>query len=420
VNGSRTVRDLLREGLDLLGVSRLWGDDLDPDLACLMADADGRVNGGHGAAMVAGGVLHLSSQPGGTAYPRTVESAEELADALGEVAARPVPGTTALHLALDLDAPVPGDLVVASTEARSVVMTLDPMFADLAMGFVVGPGVVRGGHDEQARRFARSAGVPVATSFGAKGVFRWDSPFDGGTIGLQEHDAELAGLGATVDVVIAGGIDPDETSVESLGPVVQQVEPAQLAALTAGWTGSRAAPTERTRLASTLATLLGPRYESTMTPLDPCRAALHLSGAAPAGAVVCGEAGWSGFWLARAFPTGIPGSLVVPATRQAGVSIAMALAARLAGRPAIAVCDGLDDAGATVLELARSLGVGLAVQEWRPDAAPMSTDDHAAASIAAFGADEVTVSEVAVSVDELSDLVEGVGPVSAWGGLAHS
>jgi Thiamine pyrophosphate enzyme, central domain len=424
----RTVGDLLGEGLRTLGVARVWGEPIDgladhpgldlvrvddPELACLVADADGRVNGGHGVASVPGGVLHLSSNPGGTAYPRTIETAEDLVEALAELGAHDVPETVALHLALDLGEPVADELRTRRGAAAGVVMTLDPEFADLDLAFVVGPGVVRSGNGEAARRFATSAGAALVGSAGAKGIFQWDSPFDGGTIGLQANDPALAGV-AGADVVIASGIDPVETPLESLGAVVQEVEAWQLPALTARWTGSRPPPAERSALVAAMSTVLTPRYESTATPLDPARAALHLSGAAPDDGVVCTEAGWAGFWIARAMPTGIAGSVVVPAMRQEGAAAAMALAARVAGRPAVAVCDGMTEITASVMELARSLGIGLAIQEWRPSGAPMETGEHASQTVTDFTSDIVVARSIAVATDDARDVVDAAGPVLAW------
>jgi thiamine pyrophosphate-dependent acetolactate synthase large subunit-like protein len=427
----RTVGDLLGEGLRTLGVTRVWGapiDELgdhpgldlirvdDPGLSCLLADADGRVNGRHGVAAVPGGILHLSSKPGGTAYPRTIESAEELVEALAELGGRDVPETVALHLSLDLDEPVADELRTRRDEVTGVVMTLDPMFADLDLAFVVGPGVVRSRNDDAARRFATSAGAPLVGSAGAKGIFRWDSPFDGGTIGLQERDLALTGV-TGADVVIASGIDPDEIPLTSLGPVVQEVDPWQLPALTARWTGTRRPPEDRTPLVAAMSSALTPRYESTAAPLDAARAALHLSGAAPDGGVVCAEAGWAGFWIARAMPTGIPGSVVVPGTRQEGAAAAMALAARLAGRPAVAVSDAMSETTAAVMELARSLAVGLAVQEWGPSGARATTDEHASQTMRDFTSDVVVARSIAVATDDLDAIVEAAGPVVAWDGL---
>ena len=69
----------------------------DVDLAVLLADADGRLghhdgSGRLGAALLDGPILHLSSQPGGRVPLQTVQSAEQLLEALvdppGMIAAR--------------------------------------------------------------------------------------------------------------------------------------------------------------------------------------------------------------------------------------------------------------------------------------------------------------------------------------------
>ncbi len=57
-----------------------------------------------------------------------------------------------------------------------------------------------------------------------------------------------------------------------------------------------------------------PRYESDAVPLTAPRASLHLSGALPERGVAVADPGRAGFWVARTFPTSIPGSVCVPAT----------------------------------------------------------------------------------------------------------
>ncbi len=76
----------------------------------------------------------------------------------------------------------------AFVEPPAVVPTLAPELADLSVVVLVGPGVARAGSEALAGldAFARHSGRAVANTFGAKGVFRWDSPFHAGTVGLQE------------------------------------------------------------------------------------------------------------------------------------------------------------------------------------------------------------------------------------------
>ncbi|MFM7067902.1 MAG: hypothetical protein ACKOYM_00430, partial [Actinomycetes bacterium] len=126
---SGTVADVLFGRLAELGVGRLYvvpeGFDAsscashgihvvrvdDPDVAVLLADADGRIGhrdgrGRLGAALVSGPIVHLSSRPGGVAPLQTIGSPEDLVDALAVIQGVDVPGTNALHLDVDLEAPV--------------------------------------------------------------------------------------------------------------------------------------------------------------------------------------------------------------------------------------------------------------------------------------------------------------------------
>jgi hypothetical protein len=151
-----TVGAVLEDRLRQLGVERIYGLPLgglrhvdvdDPDLAVLLADSDGRIahhdgSGRLGAALLEGPILHLSSQPGGTAALLTVRSLDEALDALVDPPGMTIPGTSALHLDLDLSAPVEGAVTFPRAE-RQPVMTLDPAMAELRMVLVVGPGVVR-------------------------------------------------------------------------------------------------------------------------------------------------------------------------------------------------------------------------------------------------------------------------------------
>ena len=433
---ARTGAQLLAECLAQLGVDRTWGEAIpgteptiphvavaDPDLSCLLADAAGRVSSGYGAAFVPGGVVHLSSRPGGTAHPRPISSAEELVDTCTEIVGREVPDTVALHLDMDLTAEIPAGVTAGGEAPRGVVMQLDAAFADARVGVIAGPGVVRGGHVPGLQRFALSSGLGVFNTWGAKGVFRWDSPFHFGTIGLQALDFDLAGFDG-YDLVVATGIDADESPLNLLGPLTQEVDPWQLPALTAHWAVEPPAPTDRPSY-DRFAEVIQPMYESESVPLNPARAALHLSGACPDGGVVVADAGWPGFWLARTFPTSQPGSVVVPATFQPGFAAAAALAAVASGRPAIAVTDDVDDpATEAILELSAGLGLSVTVQAWVPDGPATSPDEHAQMSTEQLGAagasQAVAASEIipiGVDLDHFDALEALAGPVSAWGGL---
>jgi len=419
-----TIGDLISDALGSLGVERVYGAPLgrlhhvaldDNDLALLLADADGRIGHGWGAAFVDGQILHLSCQPGGTATPRTVTSADGALAALGALTGSHVPRTVALHLDLDLDEPLDdydgAELSTASTE--SVVVTLSPSLADLSMVAVVGPGVTRGGHGEALAQFAAGAGVGVFNTFGAKGVLRWDSPFHFGTIGLQQLDVELAEL-AEFDLVITSGLDPDEFGPADLGPlVIQDVAPWQIGALLADWPRAKRTVDDRPQLYSTISEIVTPLYEQQGGAVTPPRAALHLSGAAPAGAVVVADTGVAGYWIARTFPTGHAGSVVVPAIAQPGFAVAAALVAALSGRACLAVTDApLDAASQTVLDAADRLGAVVAVQIWEPGST--TPDEHVQITSAGFAASATRVDTVGVDDGCLDALVAALGPVTAW------
>jgi len=74
---------------------------------------------------------------------------------------------------------------------------------------LAGPGVIDDGALEGLRAFAAAGSLGVANTWGAKGVFAWDSPHHLGTCGLQANDFELLGFG-DAGVIVATGLDPDE------------------------------------------------------------------------------------------------------------------------------------------------------------------------------------------------------------------
>ena len=428
-----TVGQLLEERLRALGVERVYGAALgglthvavdDTDLAVLLADADGRIghwdgSGRLGAALLDGPILHLSSKPGGTAPLRTVTDAQALLDALADPPGIALPGTMALHLDLDLAEPVDAGLQPSVQPQRAPVLTLDPGMSSLDIVIVAGPGVVRSNSVDGLAEFARSGGFGIVNSWGAKGVERWDSPFHFGTAGLQARDLALAGL-PEADVVIATGLDPDETPLDRLGNwVVQEVLPGQLGALTHGWTPSRTQP-ERPPLYATLAAIITPLYESDSVPLTAPRAALHLSGALPDRGVVVADPGAAGFWIARSLPTSFPGSVCVPATFTPGFAAAAALVCSLEGRPCLAVSDqvagaeGIDDTSAEVLELAEALGRPVALQLWGTEGSLESSTAHVELLTELLEPSAVRIVDVPVVVDDTEALEAAAGELVAW------
>ena len=117
--------------------------------------------------------------------------------------------------------------------------------ADARRVVLAGPGVVRDGAIEGLRAFAAAANVGVANTWGAKGVFNWDSPHHLGTVGLQARDFELLGF-ADHDLIIATGVDRLETRGGFALAPVRHVAPGDLAGLATVVHPCRAAdPAER-------------------------------------------------------------------------------------------------------------------------------------------------------------------------------
>src|SRR5437764_13873349 len=78
--GAVTALDLLLDCLRAAGVHRVFGLEpgIDPTLLELLADADGRLGGGPGAALLEGQVLRVSTRPGGEAEPVVVGTPAEI------------------------------------------------------------------------------------------------------------------------------------------------------------------------------------------------------------------------------------------------------------------------------------------------------------------------------------------------------
>src|SRR5690606_21574749 len=173
------------------------------------------------------------------------------------------------------------------------------------------------------RRAAAALGVGVVNTWGAKGVFRWDDPHHHGTAGLQARDFELAGV-SDAQLVLATGIDPIEAPPERWARhQVLEVDPAALGALALRWPAPGEVP-PRPPLYERLSSALADRYTNEAVPLAAARACSDLAAVRPAGALVAADPGPAGFWVARAYPTDEPGSVVVPSSSAPGFAAAAA------------------------------------------------------------------------------------------------
>ncbi len=302
-----------------------------------------------------------------------------LGDASAELAAAfevPIPG--ALRFALDLPAP---------PRVGAALSVLDAPRGRTAM--LAGPGVLRDRAVDGLREFATAANVGVANTWGAKGVFNWDSPHHLGTCGLQAADFELLGF-AELDLLWVTGLDPLESPAPryELGARVVPIEPRDLGVF-APEIARSSYRIEVPPLYERLAAVAQPGYVDDRFPRHPARAVMDLKQRMTPGAIVTAQPGPAGLWVARTFPTDGPGTVVVPAEAAPGIGIAVALAAARAGRPATAVTvEPLDAIGAALVALGVRLDVPMTVETW---------------------GDDVDLSLTAL-------LVEAAGPVVAWAG----
>ncbi len=204
---------------------------------------------------------------------------------------------------------------------------------------LAGPGVVRAHSVAGLHALAGALGAGVLNTWGAKGVFHWQSRHHWATIGLQEHDFALGGLG-DAGLIVATGVDDREAPGEYWhGRPHVVVEPEDLDILAEVVTPRRhhlvEMPPLRTRLAA--ATQAG--WASTVAPLAPSQATLAYGRRLAGGGLVAADAGVAGFWVARTFATTQLGGVAVPAEEMPGWAAACVTVARMAAplRPALAV-----------------------------------------------------------------------------------
>jgi thiamine pyrophosphate-dependent acetolactate synthase large subunit-like protein len=159
-----------------------------------------------------------------------------------------------------------------------------------------------------------------------------------------------------------------------------------------------------------------PLYRVERVPLNPARAAADVGESLPDGAVVTLEPGTAGWWVARALPTTQIGSVRVPAAGRPGLAVAAAVVHALEGVRAVAVVEAPITAENTALvDLARSLGLDLVVEQWGDAGEVASPEDHRAQLAAALSSPGVHVLDVPVDFGPATEqLVAAAGPLAAW------
>lgn len=286
---------------------------------------------------------------------------------------------------------------------------------------LAGPAVIDDGTLEGLRAFASAGNLGVANTWGAKGVFAWDSPHHLGTCGLQEHDFELLGW-RDADAIVTTGLDDAESPRDrfALAPVFD-VAPSELARL-AGRIVATGPPLDN-QLYPRLAAIAQPGYASEQVPLHPARAVADLGGALPPGGLIAAEPGVAGLWVARTFPTpalapGEPRRVVVPARAEPGIATKLAVEAARAGRPAIAVVnEPLDDATNEAMAAADRDGARVTIVVWGGRGRLRVAAEHHRRLADALASPGLAMLEVPIGLDETNLLVQAAGDVVAWGGL---
>lgn len=430
-----TIRELLARALVGLGVTHvevadgevpeaLLADVLpgldatrvgEPEVAVALADAAGRLGRAPGVALLPGGRLHLGSQPGAAPDRVRVDDPRYLAGLVAGWSVGAVHAAVELELDLDLEAPCPAGIEpVALDDTGGDVLMLAPELASFDLVVLAGPGVVRDRQVAALQSFAAAAGCGVLNTWGAKGVFAWDSPHHLGTAGLQARDFALAGV-PDAELVVAVGLDPLEAPADRwAGAQVLDVEPWQLATLAYRWPEPERSPAP-TALYRELSAALAPLYASEAVPLSPARAARDLASARPDGGLVVADPGPAGLWVARTFPTTEPGSVVVPAAFCRGFAASAALVAGASGRPAVAVTTApLDPLSEAVLAEAAVRRVPVVVEEWGADAPLASPGRRLDALHAARAGGGVHRLGVPVDFALTRVLVDVAGEVVAW------
>jgi thiamine pyrophosphate-dependent acetolactate synthase large subunit-like protein len=235
----------------------------------------------------------------------------------------------------------------------------------LRVALLVGPGAVvdvDGVHD-----VARQLGAPVANTWGAKGIYRWDSPHHMGTCGLQRDDFALLGLGA-FDLVLAIGLDEAETRPELPRETRLVHFAGSLEQVHVRHAPRPVVPAGDNELYRRLSAIAQPGYVDESFPRHPARAVMDLKQSLGPTARVTAAPGEVGLWVARTFPTDRLGSVLVPARDRPGVAAAVAFVSAAHGTPTVTVArDPVDEPTLAMVELAIRHDLPLRLEVWGDD-----------------------------------------------------
>ncbi len=424
------------------GVHTLYGSpssDLpvvraDERIARVLAEAHRAVLNRPAAAVTASGsLLEVPGVNGEAPDELVVTAADNPLELVGRI--RSALGRGGLLMQLDVDAHThaghrhwpTADEVADSLASSTALLESDAAArikavaarVDSAASVVVlaGPGVVRAHCVAGLHALAGALGAGVLNTWGAKGVFHWQSRHHWATIGLQEHDFALGGLGDT-GLIVATGVDDREAPGEYWrGRPHVVVEPEDLDVLAEVITPRRHDRTEMPPLRTRLAAATQAGWVSTAAPLAPSQATLAYGRRLAGGGLVAADAGMAGFWVARTFATTELGGVAVPAEETPGWAAACVTVARMAAplRPALAVLsEKVDDATSLVLELAASHGLAVGLEVWSEGGEALDAERHRSRLGVLTDPSAGGVATIATDTDQVDAFVEAAGPLRPW------
>jgi hypothetical protein len=246
------------------------------------------------------------------------------------------------------------------------------------VALLVGPGAlsdVRGIH-----RVAHELGAPVANTWGAKGIYRWNDAHHMGTCGLQRDDFTLLGL-ADFDLVVAIGLDAAEARPELPAGARLVHFRGELRRLPVGDAPRPSAPAGDNELFRRLSQIAQRGYVDGSAPRHPARAVMDLKQSLGPATRVAAQPGELGLWIARTFPTDRMGSVVVPAHDRPGIGAAVGLVSAARGVDTVAVArHPVDDVTRALVEVAARHDLALRLEVWGDDVDWSRTDELLAAA----------------------------------------
>ena len=432
-----TAGQLLRRVLAAGGIGTVYGLPLDgvpvtvvSDLAVavLLAQAHRAVHGVAAAAHLGEGTLVVpdpradgTEDTADTLLVDEVESVRALAPRLAEGSAA---GGVRLQVTIDLAQPVPDGPLERPSAPDDWAEPVESLLREVARaGRVVvlaGPGVVEHRAVGALRALAAAGRLGVLNTWGAKGVFHWQSRHHWATVGLQARDFELGGIPGA-DLVLAVGVDEREAPrrLWDVGASAWEVVPEALGPLAERWPIAPAVFPDVPPLRERLAAVTQAGWAAADAPLMPSRVTRHYAQVLGETGLVAADPGTAGYWVARTFATTRLGSVFVPAASVEGWAVACVLVARLAEplRPALAVVDdGAGERGSAVLAEASRLGVGIGVEAWEPDGKLCDAEHHLARLDALVSSVPGAVATLATDPSQIAEMVDVAGPVLAWTG----